>query len=146
MAETRMDLNEAGRLLSIKANAVRARAKKGQIRWEADNKGKLWVFVDPDTVANDRPPVEGDEPSLKDTMNVSNQALIDAFEGHIESLKGENEGLKTALADALRRLDLSEEERRKLLATLLERTAVPAPPVIAEQPKRWWWPFGRAGS
>ncbi len=145
MVERRMDLNEAGQLLGVTANAVRARAKKGQIRYESDNKGKLWVFLDPDTAANDRPPVESVEPSLKDEMKVSNQALVEALEGHIESLKGENEGLKTALADALRRLDLSEEERRKLLATLLERTAVPAPPVIAEQPKRWWWPFGRAG-
>ena len=143
MVERRMDLNEAGQLLGITANAVRARAKKGQIRYEADNKGKLWVFLDPETVANDNPPVETVEPSLKDEMKVSNQALIEALEGHIESLKGENEGLKTALADALRRLDLSEEERRKLMTTLLERTAVPAPPAAPETPRRRWWPFGQ---
>lgn len=146
MVEKRMDLNEAGELLGITANAVRARAKKGQIRYEADNKGKLWVFLDPEQAANDRPQIESIEPSLKNEMKVSNQALIEALEGHIESLKGENEGLKTALADALRRLDLSEDERRKLVATLLERTAPPAPPVAAEQPKRRWWQFGRAGS
>ena len=33
----------------------------------------------------------------------------------------------------------------RLLSAPVE-TAAPAPPVIAEQPKRRWWPFGRAGS
>ena len=37
----------------------------------------------------------------------------------------------------------SEEERRKLMTTLLERTAVPAPPAAPETPKRRWWPFGQ---
>lgn len=145
MPETRMDLNEAGQLLGITGNAVRARAKKGKVRYETDNAGKIWVFLDPDTAAPARPPIEAIEPSLKDEMKVSNQAVIEALEGHIESLKGENEGLKTALADALRRLDLSEEERRNLVASLLEKAAIPAPPVVPERPKRRWWQFGRAG-
>lgn len=152
MPETRMDLNEAGQLLGVTANAVRARAKKGKIRYETDNSGKIWVFLDPDTVAPPRPPLEAPEPSLKDEMKVSNQAVIEALEGHIESLKSENEGLKTALADALRRLDLSEEERRKLVASLLEKASVPAPvpmvvpapPAVAERPSWFSRLFGRS--
>lgn len=142
MPETRMDLNEAGQILGVTGNAVRARAKKGKIRYETDNAGKIWVFLDPDTAATSRPVVEAVEPSLKVEMKVSNQAVIEALEGHIESLKGENEGLKTALADALHRLDLSEEERRQLMVSLLGKTAALAPPVAAEQPKRRWWQFG----
>lgn len=134
MPEQRMDLNAAGELLGVTANAVRARWKKGQLQGERDNAGKIWVMIDVEKAANDRPPVAPLEPFIEPEMKPSNQGVIEALEGHIESLKGENEALKGAVADALRRLDLSEDERRKLVAALLEKSAVPAPLAVAERP------------
>lgn len=136
MPEQRMDLNAAGKLLGVTANAVRARWKKGHLQGDRDNTGKIWVIIDTDKAANDRPPAEPFEALIEPELKPSNQGLIEALEGHIESLKGENEALKLAVADALRRLDLSEDERRKLVAALLEKQAVPAP---AAAPERLPW-------
>jgi hypothetical protein len=55
MPEQRMSLEEAGRLLGgLHPNTVRARAAKGKIRYEKDNSGKWFVFVDPEKAARDR--------------------------------------------------------------------------------------------
>src|SRR3954471_6888500 len=55
MPEQRMSLEEAGRLLGgLHPNTVRARAAKGKIRYEKDNSGKWFVFIDPEKAARDR--------------------------------------------------------------------------------------------
>src|SRR3954468_18525569 len=55
MPEQRMSLEEAGRLLGgLHPNTVRARAVKGKIRYEKDNSGKWFVFIDPEKAARDR--------------------------------------------------------------------------------------------
>lgn len=149
MATERMDLKKAGAMLGLTPNAVRARAEKGHIPHEKDNRGKWWVFIDPETAANDRSKLEVPKTSNGSSNLSSNDTLfegqIKALEGHVEALREQVTGLQGERDDLRRRLDLSEEERRKLVAALIEKTAVPASPVIAEQPKRWWWPFGRAG-
>lgn len=146
MPEERMGLKEAGRLLGLSANGVRARAAAGKIRHEIDNNRKWWVFLDPSAVANDSSKLR-----LPKTSNVTSTATsktIDfeperrAFEAHIETLKGEVSGLSAALADANRRLDLSEEERRKLVASLLEKQGAPAPAAVADRPSWWVRLFG----
>ena len=150
MATERMDLKKAGTMLGLTPNAVRARAEKGHIPHEKDNRGKWWVFLDPETVANDRVKLDPPNTSNGSSNLTSKEAVfegqINALEGRVKDLHGQIAGLEGERDDLRRRLDLSEEERRKLVAALIEKTAVPAPPVIAEQPKRWWWPFGRAGS
>ena len=150
MAAERMDLKRAGALLGLTPNAVRSRAEKGHIPHEKDNRGKWWVFIDPETAANDRSKLEVPKTSNGSSNLSSNAAIfegqIKALEGHVETLREQVTGLQGERDDLRRRLDLSEEERRGLVAALLEKAATPAPPVIAEQPKRWWWPFGRAGS
>lgn len=131
MPEQRIDLEAAGKLLGLHPNSIRARAKKGKIRNETDNRGKIWVFVDPEKIANDRaeqaatmkPSKPPQEPTIKDTM----QALTAVFESQIETLKTENEGLKGTVSDLRSRLDQSEAERRKLTDALLEQSARPAP-------------------
>src|SRR4051794_24903633 len=55
MPEQRMSLEEAGRLLGgLHPNTVRSRAAKGKIRYEKDNSGKWFVFIDPEKAARDR--------------------------------------------------------------------------------------------
>jgi chromosome segregation ATPase len=55
MPEQRMSLEEAGRLLGgLHPNTVRARAAKGKMRYEKDNSGKWFVFIDPERAATNR--------------------------------------------------------------------------------------------
>src|SRR3954465_7651578 len=50
MTEQRVSLREAGELLEISPDTVRYRFRQGEIRGERDNQGKIWVFIDPDTL------------------------------------------------------------------------------------------------
>ena len=93
-------MKEAGRLLKLSANGVRAQAKKGKIPYETDNRGKLWVFISPEMIAaqpsKNESPEAFNEPSLEVTMEVTKQAfelskqeVVKAFESHIETLKAQ---------------------------------------------------------
>jgi hypothetical protein len=143
MPEERLGLKEAGRLLSLSPNGVRARAAAGKIRYEIDNNRKWWVFLDPTAVANDSSKLR--VPKALSVTSIATSKPFDfeperrVFEAHIETLKGDVCTLTAALADAHRRLDLSEDERRKLVAALLEKQAAPPPQIAPEPPKRPWW-------
>ena len=136
--DQRMDLEAAGKLLGLHPNSVRARAKKGKLRHETDNTGKIWVWVDTDKAANDRPTTKPSKAPVEPSMKVSNQELVAAFEGQIEALKSEATSLRETVTDLRGRLDLSEADRRRLTEALIEKQAVqlppPSPPVIAERP------------
>jgi hypothetical protein len=67
MSEVRMSLKEAGESLGLKPNSVRSSNKKGKFRGEADNMGKLWVWIDPTNLANKN---GSKEPSSKFTKEV----------------------------------------------------------------------------
>jgi chromosome segregation ATPase len=106
MPEQRMSLEEAGRLLGgLHPNTVRARAAKGKIRYEKDNSGKWFVFIDPEKAANDRakrqkleasndalevpmePPIVINLRSLEATIQVLNEELK-AIRAERDELKG----------------------------------------------------------
>ena len=147
MAAERMDLKTAGKRLGLTPNAVRARAEKGQIPHEKDNRGKWWVFVDPDTAPNSRvklePPKTSNGSSNITSKGVYFEGQIKTLEGRVEDLHGQIAGLESERDDLRRRLDLSEDERRKLVDALIEKAVAPAPPVAPETPKRRWWQFGQ---
>ena len=90
MPEIRMSLKEAGALLGLKPNSVRSRYKKGQIRGEADNMGKLWVYLDPSI----EPP---SKVSIEPSSNSSNEPVLS---GEISALKGQVNVLSEQLAKA----------------------------------------------
>lgn len=116
MVEKRMGLREAGALLGITAEAVRARAKSGKLRYEKDNAQKWWVFLDPEQVANDDQNLESKKPLIS-SPNVTPKAVD--FEGERAALLGHIKALETALADSV-----AERDRLRLLAD--ERSAIAA--------------------
>ena len=149
MAEVRMSLKEAGELLGLKPNSVRSRYKKGTLRGEADNMGKLWVWIDPAKVANDKGSkklsskvtIEGFErneiKALKAHLEATSEQLAKA-QAEIEDLKpkameavkleAENQALKgqqgrdaAEIKRLVENLDKLDDERRELIEALLKR-------------------------
>lgn len=92
-----MSLKEAGNLLGLKPNSVRSRYKKGQIRGEADNLGKLWVFLDPSKIAPSKVTIEpNSKPSIEPDLPVE----IIALQAKVEALTQELARADAALVKA----------------------------------------------
>lgn len=109
-----MSLADAGRLLGITANAVRARAKKSPEAYglERDNAGKLWVTLDLQRLSAGRAAAEPGQGSVKPAIEVQLAAA-------------------EARADAAERArDVAEADRDRWQA-MAER--------LAARPR--WWPF-----
>lgn len=144
-----MTLKAAAGLLGIHPNSVRSRYKKGKLRGEADNAGKIWVFIDPSKIAND---AGSFKPTMKVTKRVRNDSEINALKDHLKAtteqlekaqaeivdlkpqaleavrLKAENDGLRdqqgrgdAEIARLVASLDSMDKERRELVEALLKR-------------------------
>jgi chromosome segregation ATPase len=110
MPEQRMSLEEAGRLLGgLHPNTVRARAAKGKIRYEKDNSGKWFVFIDPEKAANDRAKRQKLE-APKDALEVpmeppivinlrSLEATIQVLNEELKAIRAERDELKGKLSE-----------------------------------------------
>lgn len=98
MAEERYSLKAAADLYGVKPNAIRARFKKGQIRGERDNQGRIFVWIDPAQAANDKQPRE---PSLKPSTRPEKSGELKALKDHIETLTNERDRLRAEI-DRLR--------------------------------------------
>jgi flagellar motility protein MotE (MotC chaperone) len=96
MSEVRMSLKEAGDLLGLKPNSVRSRYKKGTLRGEADNMGKLWVWVDPTKVANDR---GSKKASSKVTIEGFEDNEIKALKDHLKATTEQLDKANAEIAD-----------------------------------------------
>jgi hypothetical protein len=105
MGEERLGLKEAGKLLGLSANGVRARASAGKIRYEIDNARKWWVFLDPETIANDtskmRVPETSNLTSNFDPKTLDFEPERAALKAHIGSLSAALEAMN-AEVDRLR--------------------------------------------
>lgn len=96
MSEVRMSLKEAGELLGLKPNSVRSRYKKGKLRGEADNMGKLWVWVDPAKIANDR---GSKEPTSKVAIEGFESNEIKALKDHLKAITEQLTKAEAKIAD-----------------------------------------------
>ncbi len=169
-----MSLEEAGRLLGgLHPNTVRARAAKGKIRYEKDNSGKWFVFIDPERVAKRQklevpksefnppiePPIVGDFKLLEATIQILTEEL--------KAIRTERDELKFKLnehAEIAGRLEVAEatfsakskatQEEVEHLRHRLERETDENRKILTEMlermttPKsaperRGWWPFYR---
>lgn len=132
MAETRMDLNEASKLLGLTPNAVRHRAKKGQSPFdnkdkthEKDNKGKWWVFLDPDRLppSNDT----SNSPSNSGSKRPSNESKISgeikALQGHVKTLE-ESLSIERAETTRLRSVEAESVGLKVKVGTLEEALSI----------------------
>jgi hypothetical protein len=96
MSEVRMSLKEAGELLGLKPNSVRSRYKKGKLRGEADNMGKLWVWIDPTKITNDK---GSKEPSSKVTKEGFEGNEIKALQDHLKAVTEQLDKANAEIAD-----------------------------------------------
>lgn len=138
----KFSLEAAGNLLGIGANAVRARAKKSPDIYhiERDNRGKIWVHLDPENLQG-----------LKVTKAVSAGTTLDDLKASIEALSGQADAV-AAVSDLRERL--AEAERRAAVSDARADAAERARDVAEAQAEAWrtmaeslssrrrWWPFG----
>ena len=102
----RVTVQEAAQRLGISQDAVRQRVRRGSIRYDKDDKGRVYVYLDP---TNKHPTTVRDEPgdTIHDTLR---NELVTELRDRIEFLE-------TELADR------KEESRRKdhIIAALTQR-------------------------
>jgi excisionase family DNA binding protein len=103
----RVTVQEAAQRLGISQDAVRQRVRRGSMRYDKDDKGRVYVYLDP---TNTRPMVVHDAP--RDTVHEAsrNDELVTELRDRIQFLE-------TELADR------KEEFRRKdhIIAALTQR-------------------------
>lgn len=131
MTPARMTLNEAAAVLGIKPQSVRSRFKAGKLKGERDNSGKIWVWLDDTTPANQRG-------SKEPLQQLATAGEIEALKGHIATLNaelavlrpkasaadrldGEIAALRATVDDLRARLDESGADRRRLTDLLLDQ-------------------------
>ena len=160
--QQKFNLEAAGRLLGISSSAMRARAKKDPEKYqlERDNRGQIWVWLDPATLPELKPAMQpakavalqaqpdGLKAALQAIKNYEQAAAAAAdLQGQIDALHGDLATARqaAAVADAERRaaVVLADERARALeaaernLADL--RRLLPAPP--GPSSARPWWRF-----
>ena len=112
--QQKLNLEAAGRLLGISSSAMRARAKKDPKKYqlERDNRGQIWVWIDPATL-----------PELKPAMQAAKAASVQA---HLDELKAALQAIKNyeqaaaAAADLQGQIDALRDD----LATARQAAAV----------------------
>lgn len=160
--QQKFNLEAAGRLLGISSSAMRARAKKDPEKYqlERDNRGQIWVWIDPATLPELKPAthpakavaLQAQPDALKAALQVAKnyeQAAAAAadLQGQIDALRDDLATARqaAAVADAERRaaVVLADERARALeaaernLADLRGLLSAPPGPSSA----RPWWRF-----
>lgn len=125
MGEQRYSLEEAAQLLGgVHPNTVRSRAAKGKYRYDKDNSGKWFVWLDPDKVANDcKPPkpLEAPKAKLEVPMEPPIGSIISSLELTIQVLNTELEARRGECAALQVKVDERNETAQRLevaMATL----------------------------
>ena len=164
--QQKFNLEAAGRLLGISSSAMRARAKKNpeKYRLERDNRGQIWVWIDPATLPELKPAMQpakavGLQPQ-SDELKVALQASILAIRDHAQAavaaadLQGQINALRDDLATARQAAAVADAERCAAVALADERARaleaaernladlrrmLPVPPGPASA--RPWWRF-----
>ena len=116
--QQKFNLEAAGRLLGISSSAMRARAKKNpkKYRLERDNRGQIWVWIDPETLPELKP-------SMQPAKAVAVQAQPDELKAVILAIRNHTQAAAAAAdlqsqIDALRD-DLAKAEQRAAVAQAL---------------------------
>ena len=102
----RVTVQEAAQRLGISRDAVRQRVRRGSLRYDKDDKGRVYVYLNP---TNTRPTIVHDTP--RDTVHdASRNELVTELRDRIRFLEAELENRK-------------EESRRKdhIIAALTQR-------------------------
>jgi len=96
--EKRFSLEEAGKLMGVSANAMRARAKKypDKYKLERDNSGKIWLWIKPEKL----PTLKPSKQDIKSSNFISLKASIEALK-----LKFDENSNEVELSNRIRELE-----------------------------------------
>lgn len=112
--QQKFNLEAAGRLLGISSSAMRARAKKNpeKYRLERDNRGQIWVWIDPATLPELKP-------AMQPAKAVALQAQPDEWKAALQAIKNYEQAVAAA-ADLQSQIDALRDD----LATARQAAAV----------------------
>lgn len=156
----KFNLEAAGRLLGISASAMRARAKKNPEKYgfERDNRGQIWVWIDPATLPELKPSLQASKlqpvQAQPDELKAALKALSEQAKAAVTAtdLQAQMEVLRHDLAKAEQQAAVAEalaEERARALEAaernladlrrMLPSLASPEPtPALTKVPQPWW--------
>ena len=160
--QQKFNLEAAGRLLGISSSAMRSRAKKSPEKYllERDNRGQIWVWIDPETLPELKPAMHSAKVTALQAQPDELKAAILAIRDHAQAaaadanLQGQIDALRDDLAAARQAAAVAEAERCAAVALADERTRaleaaernladlrrmLPAPPGLSSA--RPWWRF-----
>lgn len=153
--QQKFNLEAAGRLFGISSSAMRARAKKNpeKYRLERDNRGQIWVWVDPETLPELKPSMQPAKAAPLQEQSEELKAAILALRDHAQGavaaadLHSQIDALRGDLAKAEQRAAVAEamaDERARALEAAERNLAdlrrmLPAPPGLSSA--RSWWRF-----
>jgi hypothetical protein len=137
-SERRVHLSEAASLLGVSKDAVRMRVKRGTLRSEKGEDGRVYVWV------NDNP--DADPNTVHPEMQVEAwRELIDELRDRVRSLEEanrENRRIIAALTQRIPELEApASPEARESPETPSEGapdTAEPPEPEMPTEPRPWW--------
>ncbi len=146
MGRRRVDLQEAAQLLGISSDAVRKRAKRGNMPYETGADGKLYVWVDTGRTGADAP---GEENRHNITVSDPRDELIATLKEQLEAERNahaETRRIAYTLAQRVPELEAAQEPRESPpeAAEPTERVETPAAATEAQtapQRRSWWRRF-----
>lgn len=128
--EQRFSLEAAGKIFGITTNAMRSRVKKNpeKYRMERDNGGKIWLWIDPESL----PAPKTQKASIEGSKFDELKASINTLKVHTDTAElREKLVSETARADAAERARDQAENDRDKWREMAEK--------LAEKPRRSWW-------
>ncbi len=108
--EQRLTVQEAAGVLNTSTDAVRMRARRGTLRSEKGDDGRVYVYVDPSIEGRN-----GDAPGVESSVEVQ------AYEELVEDLRGQVEYLRAELREERQRHAEADRENRRIVAGLIQR-------------------------
>lgn len=153
--QQKFNLEAAGRLLGISSSAMRARAKKSpeKYRLERDNRGQIWVWLDPETLPELKPAMQPAKVVAVQAQPDDLKAAILAIRDHAQAtadaadLQGQIDALRHDLAKAEQAAAVAQvlaDERARALEAAernladLRRMLPVLPGSLSARP---WWRF-----
>jgi len=123
----KVSVPEAARRIGITQSAIHKRIARGQIGWEKDEDGRVFVFLDPSLTSPDESTDGSTDKSLRDPYR---DDLLASLQDQVDYLRNELSKAREEHAEEMRRKD-------HLLAAALERIPAleEAQPEAAREPR-----------
>lgn len=127
--QQKFNLEAAGRLLGISSSAMRARAKKDpeKYRLERDNRGQIWVWLDPANLPELKPTMQAAKAVSMQAHPYDLKAALQAMKNHEQAaaaaadLQRQIDALRDDLAMARQAAAVADAERRAAVVLADER-------------------------